>query len=68
MLATIADNLDFKTLCQCADLLADQGSIADSNYTSYHHVSGCFHDSATHPSHVIWLLSQGYHYDWCSDG
>ncbi len=40
IMATLADNLDLTSVCQCAKALADQGSIADPNYRPYHQVSG----------------------------
>ncbi len=39
IMATLADNLDLTSVCQCAKALADQGSIADPNYRPYHQVS-----------------------------
>ncbi len=40
IIATLADNLDMASVCQCAKALADQGSVADPNYRPYHQVSG----------------------------
>ena len=38
ILAVVADNLDFKSVCQCVRALAAQGSIADPNYQAYKQV------------------------------
>ena len=41
ILATVADNLDFKSVCHSAEVLAGQGSITDPSYRSFHQVSQC---------------------------
>ena len=41
ILATVADNLDFKSVCRSAEVLAGQGSAADPNYSKLHQVSQC---------------------------
>ena len=41
ILATVADNLDFKSVCRSAEVLAGRGSVADPNYSKIHQVSQC---------------------------
>lgn len=41
ILATVADNLDFKSVCRSAEMLAGQGSVADPNYSNFHQVRQC---------------------------
>ena len=39
ILATVADNLDLKSVCHSAEALATKGNIADPEYRSFHQVS-----------------------------
>ena len=39
ILATVADNLDFASVCHCVRALAAEGTIADPNYQAHKQVT-----------------------------